>query len=181
MDRPRLGDDDLAEVDALLADADAGVSAASGGGILGRQPVHTLYVPADRVRARHAATCGEEALDAVFRHAPDPVTLGRVTGLDRQLLWEVFPRLFRKLHEEPVEDLRIDLEDGYGLRPDDVEDAHVATSVTALLNRPDQAPPRWGVRIKSLEPSTRRRGLRSLDLAIGAVLDAGPLPDGFTV
>jgi citrate lyase beta subunit len=40
-------------------------------------------------------------------------------------------------------------------------------------------PPYWGVRFKSLEAPTRARGLRTLDLALGAALVSGPLPAGF--
>ncbi len=43
------------------------------------------------------------------------------------------------------------------------------------------APPFLGIRFKSLEGATRRRGLRSLDLVLGALLDAGPLPAGWVV
>jgi citrate lyase beta subunit len=41
------------------------------------------------------------------------------------------------------------------------------------------APGMWGVRFRCLEPATRARGLRTLDLALGAALEAGPLPVGF--
>ena len=37
-----------------------------------------------------------------------------------------------KLAREPVEDLRIDFEDGYGIRPDEVEDAAAVSAATAL-------------------------------------------------
>ncbi len=35
------------------------------------------------------------------------------------------------------------------------------------------------MRFKSFEATTRARGLRTLDLVLGAALEAGPLPDGF--
>ena len=90
---------------------------------------------------------------------------------------EVWPLLLAKLEREPVEDLRIDLEDGYRGHSDDEEDAHAVAAVAALAGA--GAPPYWGVRFKCFEAATRARGLRTLDLVLGAALDAGPLPDGF--
>lgn len=43
------------------------------------------------------------------------------------------------------------------------------------------APPFAGIRFKSFERATRRRGMRTLDLFLGALLDGGPLPPGFVV
>jgi citrate lyase beta subunit len=80
-----------------------------------------------------------------------------------------------KLEREPVEDLRVDFEDGYGGRPDDEEDAHAATVGKALR---EPATAGCGVRIKSLEAPTRERALRTLDQLLGA---CGRVPDGFVV
>ena len=168
-------------MDALLTAADAAVTARHGRPPPARQPVHTVYVPADRVGPHPVRAYGAQALDVLFRHVAAPDGLAEVTGIDRDLVWEVFPRLLRKLRAEPVEDLRIDLEDGYGLRPDDVEDADALSATARLLASADEAPPWWGVRVKSLEPTTRRRALRSLDLVLGSVLEAGDLPAGFVV
>ena len=42
--------------------------------------------------------------------------------------------------------------------------------------------PRWiGIRFKSLEAATRRRGLRTLERVLVGVLDAGGVPDGFVL
>ncbi len=72
-----------------------------------------------------------------------------------------------KLAREPVEDLRIDFEDGYGSHPDDVEDAAAQAAASALAQSiaAGDAPPFFGIRFKSLEAPTRRRGLRTLDLS----------------
>ena len=43
--------------------------------------------------------------------------MARITGLDPAVVADVWPRVLAKLAREPVEDLRLDLEDGYGLRP----------------------------------------------------------------
>ncbi|HSK36046.1 MAG TPA: aldolase/citrate lyase family protein, partial [Actinomycetota bacterium] len=84
---------------------------------------------------------------------------------------------------EPVEDLRIDFEDGYGPRPDEREDADAADAATSLAGALAEAapPPYCGLRIRSLEAPTRRRGLRTLDLFLGVLLAETELPGGFVV
>src|SRR5579863_4951660 len=61
------------------------------------------------------------------RFAEDP---GAATGEERPawFAYTVYQRVLEKLRREPVEDFRIDFEDGYGNRPDSEEDGH-ATSV----------------------------------------------------
>ena len=147
-----------------------------------RQPVHTVYVPADRVTQGIAARYGTEARAALDAHAPDPGTLAEIVGADADRVAEVWPLLLAKLDREPVEDLRIDLEDGYRGHSDDEEDADAVAAVAALAVAGlagGEAPPYWGIRFKCFEAPTRTRGLRTLDLVLGAALDAGPLPDGF--
>src|SRR5262245_31367863 len=48
------------------------------------------------------------------------------------LAWTVYSRVHQKLRREPVEDLRIDFEDGYGSRPNAEEDAHAAAVAEQL-------------------------------------------------
>ncbi|MGH3453921.1 MAG: DUF6986 family protein, partial [Nocardioidaceae bacterium] len=89
-----------------------------------------------------------------------------------------------KMATEPIEDLRVDLEDGYGTRPDDVEDRDASESARALVaaTAAGVAPPYLGFRIKSMEPATRRRGLRSLDIALDELCRGeSDLPTGFVV
>ena len=119
---------------------------------------------------------GADARAALDEHAPDPDALARAVGADPDQVAAVWPLLLAKLEREPVEDLRIDLEDGYRGHPDDEEDAHAVAAVRAVAADP---PPYWGVRFKSFEAPTRARGLRTLDLVLGAALEAGGLPDGF--
>jgi citrate lyase beta subunit len=149
-----LPDSVYADLDRRLAASDAARAARYPGEPAGRQPVHTVYVPADRVRPGLAAAWGEAALAAV-----DGVDLPVVTGLDPA----VMPRVLAKLAREPVEDLRVDAEDGY--RGTD-EDGDVVRAARALAG---DAPAFVGIRAKSLEPATRRRGVRTLDLFLGAL------------
>ncbi|MFL6130480.1 MAG: DUF6986 family protein [Mycobacteriales bacterium] len=147
-----LPDSVLADLDRRLASSDAARAARYPGEPAGRQPVHTVYVPADRVRPGLAAGWGAAALESL-----DGVDLPALTGLDPA----VMPRVLAKLAREPVEDLRVDAEDGYRARDGDTEDADVLAAAEALA---EGAPPFFGIRAKSLEPATRRRGVRSLDL-----------------
>ena len=68
--------------------------------------------------------------------------------------------------------MRIDLEDGYGVRPDDEEDAAVRSSAAALRAMVDDGtvPPFSGLRMKCLEGPVRRRGLRTLQLFLDEFL-----------
>jgi uncharacterized protein DUF6986 len=99
-------------------------------------------------------------------HVSTSTDLADVTGLAPRLAAEVLDRVRAKLASEPIEDLRIDFEDGYGSRPDDQEDTHVVAAANALASSvaDGSAPPYHGIRFKSFERPTRRRGLRTLAL-----------------
>ena len=183
MSTPRLPTSLFDEVDAMLGGADEALARDYAGDRGGRQPVHTVYVPADRVTAMLAPEWGAQALETLALHAPTAADMASVSGLPERLVADVWPLVTAKLEREPVEDLRVDLEDGYGNRDDDVEDAHavLAGRNVAVATAAATAPPYVGLRFKSLEAATRRRGLRSLDVFLGAVLEGGPLPDGFVL
>ena len=180
---PALAEADLAAVDTLLDSADAERLANYPGDRTDRQPVHTVYVPADRFHRDLVAEWGAAAAAALARHAPTADDMAAVTGLAPEQLHDVWGPVSAKLDREPIEDLRVDLEDGYGQRPDEEEDRHAlaAGHAIAAAVAGNVAPPFIGIRFKSLERGTRRRGLRTLDLVLGAVLSAGPLPRGWVV
>ncbi|KQV65064.1 aldolase [Nocardioides sp. Root122] len=165
-----------AELDERLAGADADLARHYPGARPGRQPVHTVYVPADRFHASLVQEHADAALAAVAEH--EPVLLDLLGG-DRGLL----DRVRAKLAAEPVEDLRIDLEDGYGTRPDDEEDRDVVRAAGELRTALDDgtAPPGTGIRFKSLEAPTRRRGVRTLTLFLERLARGRGLPTGFVV
>src|SRR5262249_59783969 len=104
---------------------------------------------------------GGEAQAALEEFAPGPAELAAATGLAPWVAEQVHPLVRAKLASEPVEDLRIDFEDGYGARSDDTEDAHARAAARSLAAafREGTAPPFFGVRCKSLEPATRRRAV----------------------
>jgi citrate lyase beta subunit len=153
------------ELDRRLAPVDAARLAAYPGEPPSRQPVHTCYVPVDAVVPGLVATWGRTALAALDEHGlPD-------LGLPGDLVEQLLPRVRAKLAAEPVEDLRVDAEDGYR-GPPDAEDGDV-TAAAAVLAAEPSLPPFLGVRAKSLEEPTRRRGVRSLDLFLTGLAGAG--------
>ncbi|WP_022886898.1 DUF6986 family protein [Glaciibacter superstes] len=177
-----LTGDDLAFIDASLADTDRLLGAGYPGDSGTRQPVHTVYVPADRFTPALAAEWGEQALAAVRSHGGIE-ELCRTLGLDADLATQVSARALAKLDSEPIEDLRLDFEDGYSDRGDDVEDADALAAAARVAEAvaTGAAPPFIGIRFKCFEAPTRARGLRTLDLFIGALVAAGDLPDGLVL
>jgi citrate lyase beta subunit len=164
-----------AEIDGRLAPADAALAAQFPGAGAGRQPVHTAYVPADRFAEDLAGRWGTAALEAVDQHA----------DLFTELVGDadIVARVRHKLADEPIEDVRIDFEDGYGARPDDVEDHDVDAAAGALAasQRGGRAAPFTGIRIKSFEAPTRARGLRTLVRFVTALAEAEGRFDRFVV
>jgi citrate lyase beta subunit len=176
--------DDLADVlDERLADADRELQQRYPGNPGTRQPVHTVYIPADRFSADAHRQWGVAAVELLDRHAPSTEVLADVTGMPVELVGDVYDRVRAKLGREPIEDLRVDFEDGYGQRSDEEEDRAAGEGATALAAaaRAEGGPPFLGIRFKSFEGPTRRRGLRTLDLVVGGLLASGGLPEGFVV
>jgi citrate lyase beta subunit len=171
------------ELDARLRQADAELEARYPGDRGVRQPVHTVYVPGDQYDAGTVNEWGRQARSALAEHAGTPASLSRAFGLDSTLAAEVHPRVVAKLDREPIEDLRIDFEDGFGDRGDAEEDTAVRSAASSLAEavRRGAAPPYYGIRFKSFEAPTRARGLRTLDLFVAELTDADALGQGFVV
>jgi citrate lyase beta subunit len=176
--QPRALDLDglVEDLDARLEDADRALARLYPGERAGRQPVHTVYVPADRFHADLVPQYGDAALAAVADH--EQLLLSLLDG-DEDLL----ARVRSKLDREPVEDLRIDFEDGYGPRPDEEEDAAARAAARALRSAvaSGTAAPWHGIRFKCLERATRRRGVRTLSTFLEEYAAGDRLPDGFVV
>nr|WP_218888716.1 aldolase [Saccharopolyspora hordei] len=168
---------------ARLSAVDEHIAATYPGARPVRQPVHTCYVPANDVDAGTVRTWGREALAALDRDAPKPEDLAEVLGLDADIARAVHPRVRAKLQDSPVEDLRIDFEDGYGRPGDEAEDADAerTAGVVAGWLREGTAPAHVGLRVKSFDtPELRARSVRTLDVFLTALLrEHGGLPDGF--
>src|SRR5215207_5405875 len=93
-----------------------------------RQPVHTVYGGAHLFSAETAKKLGELALRSLETYAPDAGSFAEAIGIPGDLANKVYDRVREKLRREPVEDFRIDFEDGYGNRPDEEEDGHAAAA-----------------------------------------------------
>jgi citrate lyase beta subunit len=165
----------------------SGIATRVGAGFPGerpdRQPVHTVYGGAHLFSSRTAGRLGELSVAALQQWLPGPDYLTAVLGLDPELASRVYPLVTEKLSREPVEDFRIDFEDGYGHRPDEEEDGHARSAATELAagSAAGTLPPFTGIRIKSLSGELHRRGLRTLDLFVSTAVDSGGLPPGFVV
>ena len=150
-----------------------------------RQPVHTVYGGAQLFAPDTTAKLGAIALKALHEHAPDPATLARALAMDGTLAERIYPRMVAKLEREPVEDYRIDFEDGFGTRPDAEEDdvAKKAAANAAAGMKNGSLSPAIGIRIKNLGNETKRRGLRTFELFLSTLVDAtgGALPSNFVV
>ena len=93
----------------------------------------------------------------------------------------VYGKTIDKLKREPVEDFRIDFEDGYGFRTDAEEDSHCISASDELAKT--SGLPFCGFRIKSFQKETFRRAVRTLDLFLTNLLEKtnGELPENFVV
>ncbi len=87
----------------------------------------------------------------------------------------IYRRVREKLGREPVEDFRIDFEDGYGNRADEEEDAHAVATARDLAAgaKAGTLPPFIGIRIKPFSEEMRARSVRTLDLFVTAMAEAG--------
>ncbi|OIJ68557.1 DUF6986 family protein [Streptomyces mangrovisoli] len=171
------------EISASLAPVDAELAARYPGDPGTRQPVHTVYVPGDLLTADTVRSWGDQALAALDEHAPDAASLAAVLGLSDDLAGPVHDRVRAKLRQEPVEDLRVDFEDGYGHRADAEED-HAAARAARLVARAyadGTAPPYTGIRMKCMEAAVRDRGIRTLDVFLTGLMEAGGLPGGLVL
>ncbi len=176
--------DDLLE---RLARANASVAERYPGEADRRQPVHTVYGGAQIFKRGTAARLGQLARSALDRHAGSAEELAAAVEWDGapEVFETVFARILDKLEREPVEDFRIDFEDGYGNRPDDEEDADAERTAAeaAAGSREGTAPPFLGIRLKPLTEDLKRRSLKTLELFVRAAVEAGngALPENFVV
>jgi len=170
----------------MTANAERGLT--PGDRAVNRQPIHTVYGGAHRFRASTSQRLGELALDALQTWAPDPgdfLTIVSMEDTERGYGEDVYARVVRKLETEPVEDFRIDFEDGFGPRSDTEEDAEAQRCAAELAqgHAAGQLPPFMGIRIKSLGEETRVRALRTLDIFLTEAVSrgAGAFPETFTI
>jgi len=152
-----------------------------------RQPVHTVYGGAHIFKANTAKKLGVTALQTLREYAPNAATFSKALGLtgkssEHKVLYD---RIVEKLNTEPVEDFRIDFEDGYGYRTDEEEDQHAAFTAQEIARGMESGtlPPFIGIRIKPFTEDLKSRSIRTLDIFLTTLLEEsrGRLPDNFVV
>jgi hypothetical protein len=180
-----------------------------------RQPIHTVYGGAQLFRAEAAKRLGQLALEAMNTYGGDVVEFARGVGFIRNpaalaagaaaltrdfrsdpaalrarnpegfIACAVYERVLRKLEREPVEDFRIDFEDGFGARPDEEEDAAAKNAAREMARALAEGilPPFSGIRIKSFNEEWAARGARTLEIFMTELLatSGGRLPENFLV
>lgn len=148
-------------------------------------PHQTLYVPADRVTSSTIAESGAEALRLIEAHAADADGFVDAFGVPAEVAERTRKRTVAKLERGPVEDLRVDFEDGYGVTPDDEEDRHADMAARAIadMRANGMAPPWFGLRVKSFDDQTlEARSVRTLERFVSTMIEAaGGLWDGFLI
>jgi citrate lyase beta subunit len=152
-----------------------------------RQPVHVVYGGAHLFKADSAQKLGAAALQTLRTYAPDPTSLALALGVrwSGAFAETVYSRTIAKLEREPVEDFRLDFEDGYGNRPDAEEDGHAAAAAAEVAAGYTSAtlPPFCGIRIKPMNEDLRARSMRTLDIFISHLVaqTGGKLPHNFVI
>lgn len=147
--------------------------------------MHSVYGGAHLFRADTARKLGDLALRSLREGAPSAASFAAALNLDPRFAETIHARVVHKLEVEPVEDFRIDFEDGYGYRAEDEEDAHAiqAAEEVAKGQAASSLPPFIGIRIKPLTAELSARSLRTADLFITTLLarTKNRLPAGFVV
>lgn len=174
----------VAEATDALTQANLAFAKAHPGEGEGRQPVHTVYGGAQLFAADSVPKLGSIALRAMDTYAADAATLGKAVGISSHpALSTINSRVREKLEREPLEDFRIDFEDGYGNRPDAEEDGHALVVARELLKgmKDKTLSPFIGMRVKPLNEELRKRSVRTLDLVMTALVEGGGIPDRWVV
>ena len=134
----------------------------------------SLYGGAQLFKAETPARLGALALELIRNYTPDASSFAQCLGLPPgELANSVFERTVAKLEREPVEDFRIDFEDGYGYRSDAEEDGHAVSTAQLLARGAGKPgfPPFIGIRIKPFTEALRARSARTLDLFLTALFE----------
>ena len=130
---------------------------------------------------------GKIAVHALKTYGPDVDEFAAAFGLNesKKLVNAIYRKTVDKLSREPIEDFRIDFEDGYGFRPDVEEDADAIKSSSELAKSVvrKSVTPFCGFRVKAFAPETHARGVHTLNLFLDNFLTKtkGKLPSNFVV
>ena len=162
-----------------------------------RSPIHVFYMGAHLFSAGIVRKVANIALQTLERFAPDASSFAALAvgnsiyqdqdgESDLSFDPSIYKRMRQKLHSEPIEDLRIDFEDGYGERPNDEEDADAIRAAReiagAMAAGASDFPPFLGIRIKPLKQQFIQRGIRTLELFLSELTShKASLPENFSV
>lgn len=153
-----------ARIDELLAGVDADLQTGYPGDSDTAQPVHSVYVSAADATPETPQEWGAAATELLDGHRDLVTELGGADAVDI---------VRRRLESAPIQDLRLDFEDGYGRRADDTEDRDARRAGHTLAAVETDV---CGIRIKGLTSAERTRAVRTLELVLDA---AGDVPSGF--
>jgi citrate lyase beta subunit len=150
-----------------------------------RQPVHSVYGGAHLFKADTCRKLGGLAERVLLEYAPDGAAVANIFGVKPELGETIHARVLDKLRREPIEDFRVDFEDGYGIRPDAEEDASVDAAVAEMATGMAEGTlaPFTGIRIKTLSEELKLRAIRTLHRFLTGLLEktGGTLPANFVV
>jgi len=152
-----------------------------------RQPVQTVYGGAQLFKSTTINRIGELAMISFSEYAPDLKMFAKAFEMDEndEVTLKVYEKVKEKLRKEPVEDFRIDFEDGFGIRPDQEEDetAEFTAKEVAKGMYENTLSPFIGIRIKTFSEELKHRAVRTLEIFIFSLLKEtnGKLPDNFVV
>lgn len=184
---PTLTSTDLDPIAAELASANHAFMDRYPGETNRRQAVHVVYGGAHLFKSDSAQKLGAVALRVLGEFAPDSDTLNDALDVPwtRMFAVPVYERVAAKLKREPVEDFRLDFEDGYGNRVDSEEDGHAASAAdqVAMGFAAGTLPPFIGIRVKPFNEDNRARSIRTLDIFVSSLLakTGGKLPPNFVI
>jgi len=210
-----LSDEKTSGILKLLAGANRSFEENYPGKSLRRQPVQTFYEGAHLFKAESAKNFALLANKSLTDFAPDFVSFANALGLKDAdslpdnnaaidallteiqnngidpknsavwLAWRVYAQVKKKLEREAVEDLRLDYEDGFGIHPDEKEDAVAVQGAKEVADGMKQniLPPFIGIRIKPFNSEFVERSVRTLNIFVSTLLEetGGVLPDNFVV
>lgn len=150
-----------------------------------RQPVQVLYGGAHLFKQDTPAKLARIAQRAFNDNIDDADDLAALLNIEAGIASAVFDRVAAKLASGPIEDLRLDFEDGYGIRSDDEEDGHAAAAAAEMAGAFTDAtlPPFIGIRTKPFTKASGRRALRTLDIFLTELTSrtGGGLPGNFVI
>jgi citrate lyase beta subunit len=149
-----------------------------------RQPVHSVYGGAHLFKSDTTVKLGEIAIRFLDEYGRDAKTFAAAIGIAPATAETVYPRVIEKLRREPVEDFRLDFEDGYGNRSDAEEDGHAESAAREVAKgmAAKTLPPFIGIRIKPFTQELMRRSMRTLEIFVSTLVrEGGGLPSGFVV